>query len=73
LALDNNAGLDSTPWSYFQRVYALPIQPHQTAQLNWERFNSPNDWALVQKAGTTPLTDTATLKSIYSQLESDFL
>ena len=25
LALDNNAGLDSTPWSYFQRVYNLPI------------------------------------------------
>src|SRR6516225_8622133 len=73
LALDNNAGLDSTPWSYFQRVYALPIQPHQTAQLNWERYSSPNDWALVQKAGTTPLTDTASLKTIYSQLESDFL
>jgi peptide/nickel transport system substrate-binding protein len=73
LALDNNAGLDSTPWSYFQRVYALPIQPHQTAQLNWERFSSPNDWSLVQKAGTTPLTDTAALKTIYSQLESDFL
>jgi len=73
LALDNNAGLDSTPWSYFQRVYALPIAKQQTAQLNWERFSSPNDWALVQKAGTTPLTDTATLKTIYSQLESDFL
>src|SRR5215831_439652 len=73
LALDNNAGLDSTPWSYFQRVYALPIQAHQTAQLNWERFSSPNDWALVQKAGPTPLTATAALKPIYSQLESDFL
>ena len=73
LALDNNAGLDSTPWSYFQRVYALPIQAHQTAQLNWERYTSQTDWNLVQKAGATPLTDTATLKSIYSQLESDFL
>jgi peptide/nickel transport system substrate-binding protein len=73
LALDNNAGLDSTPWSYFQRVYALPIQKQQTAQLNWERFTSQSDWNLVQKAGTTPLTDTATLKTIYSQLESDFL
>jgi len=73
LALDNNAGLDSTPWSYFQRVYQLPIQPHQTAQLNWERFSSPADWSLVQQAGTTPLTDTAKLKSIYSSLEKDFL
>ena len=41
LALDNNAALASTPWSYFQRVYQLPIAKQQTAQLNWERFNSP--------------------------------
>jgi peptide/nickel transport system substrate-binding protein len=73
LALDNNAGLDSTPWSYFQRVYQLPIQAQQTAQDNWERYSSPKDWALVQEAGTTPLTDTSKLQSIYSQLETDFL
>jgi len=73
LALDNNAGLDSTPWSYFQRVYQLPIQKQQTAQQNWERFSSPKDWQLVQQAGATPLTNTAALKSIYSQLETHFL
>jgi peptide/nickel transport system substrate-binding protein len=73
MALDNNAALDSTPWTYFQRVYNLPIQAQQTAQLNWERFSSPADWALVQKAGATPVSDTAALKSIYSQLEKDFL
>ncbi len=73
LALDNNAGLDSTPFSYFQRVYTLPIQAQQTAQLNWERFTSPADWALVQQAGNTPVTDTAKLTQIYSQLEKDFL
>jgi len=73
LALDNNAGLDSTPWSYFQRVYELPINKQQTAQLNWERFSSPADWALVQEAGTTSPSDTARLDSIYAQLEKDFL
>lgn len=73
LALDNNAGLDATPWSYFQRVYQLPINKQQTAQQNWERFTSQKDWNLVQQAGSTPLTDTATLHSIYSQLEKDFL
>jgi peptide/nickel transport system substrate-binding protein len=73
LALDNNAGLDATPFSYFQRVYNLPIQAQQTAQLNWERFNSPADWTLVQEAGATPVTDTAKLTQIYSQLEKDFL
>ena len=73
LALDNNAQLDSTPWTYFQRVYNLPIAAHQTAQLNWERFSSPADWKLVQQAGATPVTDVAALKALYSQLEKHFL
>jgi peptide/nickel transport system substrate-binding protein len=73
LALDNNAGLDSSPWSYFQRVYQLPIQKEQAAQLNWERYNSPADWNLVQQAASTPPTDSAKLNQIYSSLEKDFL
>ncbi|HEX7163480.1 MAG TPA: ABC transporter substrate-binding protein [Trebonia sp.] len=73
LALDNNANLDATPWSYFQRVYQLPINKQQSAQLNWERFSSPKDWSLVQQAASTPPTDTAKLNQIYSTLEKDFL
>ena len=73
LALDNNAGLGSTPWSYFQRVYQLPIQKEQSAQLNWERYSSPADWNLVQQAASTPPTDTAKLNQLYSSLEKDFL
>ena len=73
LALDNNAGLDSSPWSYFQRVYQLPIQKEQSAQLNWERMNSPADWNLVQQAAATSPSDTAKLNQIYSTLEKDFL
>jgi peptide/nickel transport system substrate-binding protein len=72
LQLDNNAGLDATPWSYFQRVYQLPIAAAQTSQLNWERYSSPSDWSLVQQAATVPLTDSTKLNSIYSQLETDF-
>src|ERR1700733_2123171 len=72
LQLDNNAGADSTPWSYYQRVYALPITKTQDSQLNWERIDSPADWSLVQQAAAVPLTDTAKLDSIYSQLETDF-
>jgi peptide/nickel transport system substrate-binding protein len=73
LALDNDASADSTPWSYFQRVYNLPIQTQQTAQLNWERITDPAAWTLVQEAGSTPVSDTAKLDSIYTQLETDFL
>jgi len=73
LALDNNASLDSSPWSYFQRVFDLPIVKQQTAQLNWERLDDPAAWNLVQEASTTPPTDTAKLDSIYGQLEADYL
>jgi peptide/nickel transport system substrate-binding protein len=73
LALDNNAGLDSSPWSYFQRVYQLPISKEQSAQLNWERFSSPSDWTLVQQAASVAPSDTTQLDQIYSTLEKDFL
>jgi peptide/nickel transport system substrate-binding protein len=73
LALDNNAGLDSSPWSYFQRVYQLPITKEQSAQENWERFSSPADWSLVQQAASVAPSNTAQLNQIYSTLEKDFL
>jgi peptide/nickel transport system substrate-binding protein len=73
LALDNNAGLDSSPWSYFQRVYQLPIQKQQSSQQNWERFSSPTDWNLVQQAASIAPSNTAQLNQIYSTLEKDFL
>ncbi len=73
LALDNNAALDSTPWSYFQRVYQLPIAAQQSSTLNWERFSSQTDYNLVQQAAATPPSNVTKLKSIYSQLETDFL
>jgi peptide/nickel transport system substrate-binding protein len=73
MALDNNAGIDSTPWSYFERVYNLPILSKQSATLNWARFSDPKAWALVQEAATVPTSDTAKLQSLYGQLEQDFL
>jgi peptide/nickel transport system substrate-binding protein len=73
MALDNNAGIDSSPWSYFNRVYSLPIQGKQEAQLNWERYSDKAAWALVQEAGSTNPSDKAKLDNLYGQLESTFL
>jgi len=73
MALDNNAQIDSTPFTYFNRVYSLPIEAKQVAQLNWERYSDPKTWALVQEAGSTVPTDTAKLDSIYAQIETNFL
>jgi peptide/nickel transport system substrate-binding protein len=73
MMLDNNAQADATPWSYFDRVYQLPIQKNDGAELNVERFNDPATWALVQKAATTPTTDMSALSNIYGQIETNFL
>ncbi|HYA45855.1 MAG TPA: ABC transporter substrate-binding protein [Acidimicrobiales bacterium] len=73
MAIDNNATIDASPYSYFDRVYQLPLTKPDLSQLNWERYTSPADWALVEKAATTPLSDTAALDSIYGSLEKDFL
>ena len=73
LALDNNAGLDTTPWSYFQRVYQQPIQAQQASQMNWERFTSQSDWSTVQQLAVTAPTDTTTINADYLKLEEDFL
>jgi peptide/nickel transport system substrate-binding protein len=76
MLIDNNAGPDSTPWSYFNRVYRLPIGGASNEEANGdniERYSDPTAWALVQKAAVTPTSNTAALNSIYSQIETRFL
>ena len=45
--------------------------PGLPAQLGADQL-AQADWSLVQQAATVPLTDTAKLDSIYTQLETDF-
>jgi peptide/nickel transport system substrate-binding protein len=76
MLIDNNAGPDSTPWSYFNRLYRLPIGGAGNEEANndnIERYSDPVAWSLVEKAATTPTSDTAALDSIYSQIETRFL
>ncbi|HTT92240.1 MAG TPA: ABC transporter substrate-binding protein [Acidimicrobiales bacterium] len=73
MALDNNAGIDASPWSYFDRAFNLPILAKQSTTLNWARYSDPKAWALVQEAGDTPSGATGKLDSLYGQLEQDFL
>jgi peptide/nickel transport system substrate-binding protein len=73
LALDNNAGLDSTRSPTSSAFTSSRFRREQSSQQNWARINSPADWALVQKAAATAPSDTATLNQIYSSLEKDFL
>ncbi len=73
MAVVDETGLGSTPWSYFDAVYQLPIAPKQAEQFNSERFSDTSAWALVRQAATTPTSDLDLLRSLYTVLESDFL
>lgn len=69
LAITNDAQISNTPWTYYQYMFNLPILKIQNANYNFERFNSPKAWALVNQLNTTPTTNTAQMKNIIGQLE----
>jgi peptide/nickel transport system substrate-binding protein len=65
--------LSSTPWTYFDSVYQLPLHQRQDAGLNDERYSDPAAWALVEQAAQTPPTAPEASAKIYAALEADFL
>jgi peptide/nickel transport system substrate-binding protein len=73
MAIADNSGIGPTPWSYFDAVYHLPVNAVQNPGINAERYSDPSAWLLVRQAATTPVTDTALLRSIYAVVEADFL
>jgi len=73
LSIADNTSICPTPWSYFDSVYQLPINAAQNPAVNAERFSDPSAWALVRQAASTPITDTALLRSLYAVVEADFL
>jgi peptide/nickel transport system substrate-binding protein len=73
MMLDNNAGLDSSPWTYFDRVFQLPIPNNDSSLLNVERYTDKVAWGLLQTAATIPTADTMALDGVYAQIETRFL
>jgi peptide/nickel transport system substrate-binding protein len=72
----NNVAASSDPWSFYDHVYQLPIggaSNEEASGFNVERFSDPAAFTLVQKAATTPTSDTAALNSIYGTLEKSYL
>ena len=54
MVIDSGPAPSSTPWTYFDSVYRLPLQRHQQAGFNDERYSDPAAWALVEQAAATP-------------------
>jgi peptide/nickel transport system substrate-binding protein len=75
LVIDNNYQISDNPWTYWNGIYHLPILTTGTGQtnFNFERYSNPSAWALVQKLDKTPLSNTAAIKKINTQLQTTLM
>jgi peptide/nickel transport system substrate-binding protein len=73
MVIGNGPAPSSTPWTYFDSVYRLPLQGRQGTGFNEERYSDPSAWALVQQAAVTPPDAGKTSAKLYAELEADFL
>jgi peptide/nickel transport system substrate-binding protein len=73
MVIDNGPAPSSTPWTYFDSVYRLPLQSRQPVGFNDERYSDPAAWALVQQAAATPPDAAKASARIYAELEAEFL
>ena len=72
LVIDNNYQLSDNPWTYWNGIYHLPIIKSGTGQTfaNFERYNNPTAWKLVQKLDHTSPANTKQIKSLNDKLQT---
>jgi peptide/nickel transport system substrate-binding protein len=72
LVVDNNYQISDNPWTYWNGIYHLPILTTGTGQtnFNFQRYENPTAWALVQRLDKTPLTNKAAIKEINTKLQT---
>ncbi len=72
LVIDNHYQISDNPYSYWNGIYHLPVLTTGTGQqnFNFERYSNAKAWTLVKKLDKTPLSKTATIKSINTQLQT---
>ncbi len=72
LVIDNNYAISDNPWTYWNGIYHMPLIQAATGQtnFNFERYQNPTAWTLVQQLDKTPLTNTTAIKAINSKLQT---
>jgi peptide/nickel transport system substrate-binding protein len=73
MVIANDRQVSSTPWTYYDYLFHLPIDETTTATMNYGRFESQEAWELVQELDRTPVSDTEGMKAIISDLQRVFL
>jgi len=71
LAIDNQAQISNTPWSYYHFIFYDKLADIPSTQGgNYGRYNNPAAFALVTQLDKTATSDVAGMKSVISQLQT---
>ena len=68
LVINNEKQIGNTPYTYYDYLFRLPILASQTVS-NFQRFSSPQTWALSQQVNKVPSTSVAKAKRLHSQIQ----
>jgi peptide/nickel transport system substrate-binding protein len=72
LVIDNHYQISDNPWSYWNGIYHMPVLTTGAGQqnFNFERYKNLKAWSLVKTLDKTPLSQTATVMRINTQLQT---
>ncbi len=69
LEINNDVQVGNTPWTWYDYVFRQPLQTGSAENRNYESYSNADAWKLVQQLDQTPVEDTATMKTLTSQLQ----
>jgi peptide/nickel transport system substrate-binding protein len=70
LLINNDMQIANTPWGYYDYIFHMPLITGAGENRNFEGYENPTAWALVQQLDKTQVSDVATMQSIMSKLQT---
>ncbi|PRY01713.1 ABC transporter substrate-binding protein [Allonocardiopsis opalescens] len=68
LILNNERQISSTPWTYYDYIFQLPVRESQST-VNFGRYENEEAWALVEELATTPVEDPEAMTDIIAEIQ----
>jgi peptide/nickel transport system substrate-binding protein len=68
LVINNERQLSSTPWTYYEYMFQLPVREQQNT-VNFGRYENEDAWKLVNELGGVKTDDEAGMKEAISRIQ----
>ncbi|MDH6223687.1 MULTISPECIES: ABC transporter substrate-binding protein [Streptomyces] len=69
LVINNERQLSSTPWTYYEYMFQLPVREQQNT-VNFGRYENEEAWKLVNELGGVRTDDEAGMKEAVSRIQA---